>query len=363
MKSKPRVLVAVLHWGLGHATRCVPLIKALEQEGAEVFIASDGDALHLLREEFPSLQYFELPSYDIRYPSKNMFWNILAQSKNIFNAIKKEKNQTKNIVLQYNIDLIISDNRFGCLAAKCKNVFVTHQLFIQTGFFITNILAKWINHYFIRKFDEVWIPDVADEPSLAGKLSHGQIKKLPTCRYLGVLSRFHSIQKDFLAENQQLIAIILSGPEPQRSILEDKILTQIKILPYQFVFFRGSRLPRPSSFAKIQNIQAIFDVANAATMQPYLEKATLIISRSGYTTIMDLAFLEKKALLIPTPGQTEQEYLARTLSEKNVFATQSQDKLNIEEGIKNALSKNKWQPNLKDDLNNIIKKIFQPFSN
>lgn len=363
MKSKPRVLVAVLHWGLGHATRCIPLIKALEQEGAEVFIASDGDALHLLREEFPSLQYFELPSYDIRYPSKNMFWNILVQSKNIFNTVKKEKNKTKNIVLQYNIDLIISDNRFGCLAAKCKNVFVTHQLFIQTGFLVTNILAKWVNHYFIRKFDEVWIPDVATEPSLAGKLSHGRLDNLPTCRYLGVLSRFNLAQERLVAESQQLIAIILSGPEPQRSILEDKILAQIKDLPYQFVFFRGSRLPRPSLFAQIQNIQAIFDIADAATMQPYLEKSALVISRSGYTTIMDLALLGKKALLIPTPGQTEQEYLATTLSEKNVFTTQSQDKLNIEEGIENAFLKNKWQSNFKDDLNPIIKKVVQTFSN
>lgn len=360
MKNRPRVLVAALHWGLGHASRCIPLIKALEQEGAEVFIASDGDALYLLREEFPNLYYFELCSYNIAYQSKNMFWNILVQSKNIFKAIKKEKKQIEDIVNQHDIDLIISDNRFGCLSSKCKNIFITHQIFIQTGFYLTDILAKWVNHYFISKFDEVWIPDVATEPSLAGKLSHGYMDNLPTCRYLGVISRFNSIQKTVVVENQQFITVVLSGPEPQRSILEVEILNQIKNLPFQFVFFRGSRSARPSSFT--QNIQAVFDIADAATMQPYLEKAALVISRSGYTTIMDLALLGKKALLIPTPGQTEQEYLAEALSKKNIFASQSQDKLNIEEGIEKALKKTILQVQFNDDLKLIIKKLFQTYS-
>jgi uncharacterized protein (TIGR00661 family) len=357
MKNRPRALVAVLHWGLGHATRCIPLINALLRAEVEVFIASDGDALYLLQKEFPELKSFELQSYKIRYDSKNMFWNILKQSKNIFKAIKKEQKQIENIVNQNNINLIFADNRFGCFSSSCKNIFITHQLFIQTGFLFTDWVAQRINHYFIRQFDEVWIPDVAKEPSLSGKLSHGRTENLPPCRYLGVLSRFELTNFEKDKKHSILIAVILSGPEPQRTIFEATILEQIAYLPYQFVFFRGSRMGRSIAYSNTEKIRAIFDIATREDMTKWLTEADVVISRSGYTTIMDLAYLGKKALLIPTPGQTEQEYLAAMLAKKNIFVTQSQHKINLQIGIQQALSETSGLADFQNDLDNNIKKV------
>jgi uncharacterized protein (TIGR00661 family) len=350
-----KVLVAPLHWGLGHATRCMPIIKALIAENFEVLLASDGAALQILRIEFPDLQWFELPPYNVSYPSENMLYNGLVQSKNIFKTIKKEKNKTQNIVNQYNIDIIISDNRFGCYSSSCKNVFITHQINIKTPFRITDFFARQINHFLIHKFDEIWIPDVENEPSLAGELSHGHLEKLVPCKYLGVLSRLEknidlsSFEEDFD------ILVVLSGPEPQRTIIEKNILTQAIHLPYRFLILRGIVTDEaPQQYSNNIKIYPYFD---AKKLNQAFAKAQLIIARSGYTTLMDLALTGKKALLIPTPGQTEQEYLAKALAEKNIYTYQTQATLNLAKAIPEALKMKAWQPIFDNNIEKIVKKL------
>jgi uncharacterized protein (TIGR00661 family) len=349
------VLVAPLHWGLGHATRCIPIIRVLLAQNFKVIIASDGDALKILSIEFPNLQCLELPSYNISYPSENMLYNGLVQSKNIFKTIKKEKKQVQNIVNQYNIDIIISDNRFGCYSSSCKNIFIAHQINIKTPFRITDFFARKTNHFLMNKFDEIWIPDVENEPSLAGELSHGHLHKLAPCEYLGVLSRFEkNVDTSTLQEDVEIL-IVLSGPEPQRTILEKNILAQAVDLPYQFLLLRG--IVSDEAAQQYSNNIKIYPYFDAKKLNQAFAKAQLIIARSGYTTLMDLALTGKKALLIPTPGQTEQEYLAKALAEKNIYTYQTQATLNLAKAIPEALKMKAWQPIFENNVEKIVKKL------
>jgi uncharacterized protein (TIGR00661 family) len=349
-----KVLIAVLHWGLGHATRCIPIINALEQAQAEVHIASDGGALHLLQKEFPSLHFHELPSYNISYAHDNMFLNILGQSKNIFNVIKKEKKAISTIVASENISIIISDNRFGCYHEKTHNIFITHQVNIQTFNILGDFFAKKINHYWIKKFDELWIPDHEDYSiSLAADLSHGNFKHLPFCQYLGIISRFEQIK----THSTNTILIVLSGPEPQRTRLEAKIMAQIPNLPYTFCLVRGIIKDNDTLVPSSPNL-TIMNYATSAKLNELIQSAQLVIARSGYTTLLDLAILHKKALLIPTPGQSEQYYLAQQLSEKNICHMTTQSDLDLEKNISKALKMKGFQGNYEKNIENIVKNLF-----
>lgn len=332
LKPSKNILVAVLNWGLGHATRCIPVVNELERQGANVILASDGDALLLLQQEYPHLKTIELPAYNIHYKGDNMFLNIAPQVPKILKAIRLERKKLDSIIEAYQITTIISDNRYGMYHKSVFSVFLTHQLNIQVpNKWVESMLGKY-NHYFIRKFDECWVPDHANEPSLAGNLAHDTpLKKV---RYLGPLSRLSKLTKK--ATKQAVIAV-LSGPEPQRTYLEEKIITQAKALPYQFLIVGG----KPKTMEKkalAPNIQwQSFMDANA--LQIAIAESNIVLARSGYSTVMDLVAMGcQKVLLIPTPGQSEQEYLAKRLAEKGFFLTENQGTLNLEKSI-HALTK------------------------
>lgn len=170
-----KILICPLNWGLGHATRCVPVINSFLKQGAEVFLASDGVALEFLKKEFPLLTVFQLPEYNVQYQqSGNMTIGILLQSPKIFMAISKERKAIEKIIQENNIDVVVSDNRYGCYSKKIKSVFITHQLFIQTPVALGFLkpLINYINNHYIKKYSAVWVPDVASENNLSGKLSH-----------------------------------------------------------------------------------------------------------------------------------------------------------------------------------------------
>ena len=184
---KKRILVAVLNWGLGHAARCIPLITALRAAEHEVIIAADGRAGMLLQIEFPSLAYIELPAYNVRYGSSNMILNIAWQWPKILYAAFKEHRKVRDLINHDQLDLIISDSRFGCFSAKVKSIFISHQIWIKTPFPFLSFLVNHCNHWVIRRFNECWIPDWLPIPRLAGDLSR-PIPNHPH-RYLGILSR------------------------------------------------------------------------------------------------------------------------------------------------------------------------------
>ena len=318
-----KILVAPLNWGLGHATRCIPIIKALQESNFTPILASDGDALKLLQKEFPTLKTFELPSYNINYSKapKMLKWKLLFKLPSMYFTMKKEGKEISEIVASENISGIISDNRFGARSIKVKSVYITHQLNVISG--RTTHFSSKFHQNIINKFDECWIPDTEKTPNLSGFLSKSdqlKVKKL----FIGNLSRFNYKS----TEKKYDLLVLLSGPEPQRSIFEKKLLHALKNYQKKVFFVRG----------KIESKQQ-FQTNNNCTTCNYLltkqledaiNKSALVLSRSGYSTIMDLVALKQKAFFVPTPGQPEQEYLAQHLSGSQIAPYCNQDEFTLD---------------------------------
>jgi len=322
--SKKRILVAPLNWGLGHATRCIPVINALINENFEPVLASDGAALELLKKEFPPLEWHQLPAYNITYSKNSSFFSfkLLLQVPHILKCIYREKKITAALVKNHNLHGIISDNRWGVRSQKLPSVFITHQLKVFSG--ITTPISTYIQQKFIRKFNECWVPDNKEFPNLSGSMGH--VRNLPIkVRYLGVLSR---LKKEFTPVLYD-IAILLSGPEPQRGMLEAILEKELVDTALRVLFIRG--LIEEKSNWEVQGNISRVNFLTAKDLQQALNRSEIVISRSGYTSIMDLAHLEKKAFFIPTPGQPEQLYLAKKLKTEGhaPFCAQQDFKLNL----------------------------------
>jgi uncharacterized protein (TIGR00661 family) len=322
-----------LEWGLGHASRCIPIINELLTQHCEVFVAAEGATFSLLKREFPGLKFLPLMGYRMKYSRKKIFlpWKIISQFPRMAFTIYKEHQWLKQIVNEYNIDAVISDNRFGMYHSAIPSIYITHQLLIKTGNSFTERIAERIHLYFIKKYTECWVPDY-EINGLAGELSHP--KKLPQkITYLGALSRFEL----YITEKKYDLLITLSGPEPQRTIFEQQLLKESQSYRGKILFIRG--LPGNHDELKVEN--PLLEIKNhlpAQDLNKAILQSDMIISRCGYTTIMDLIKLFKKAILIPTPGQTEQEYLAKYLREKRVFYTTDQNVFNLREAIEQAQS-------------------------
>ncbi len=327
--NKKTVLVAPLNWGLGHATRCIPIINCLLEKEVEVLIASDGAALDLLKKEFPSLPAFPLPAYDVRYTYNNMTVNMLLQFPKIRRAIKQEYQVIQNLVATQDIQIIISDNRFGCYAPSTYNVFMTHQLNIMAPFAFAEKAIAWWNKKSLQRFDLCWVPDFEEAPGLAGRLSHPS--PVERVQYIGPLSRM----KKLTVEKKYDAVTILSGPEPQRTRLEELILEQSSKLSYQILLVRGL-LKDKSALRQEGNVSIVGHLTSEALEMAIAESA-VVIARSGYTTVMDLVALGERGILVPTPGQTEQEYLGELYGEVGRFVVKTQDGLNLESNLKDAL--------------------------
>lgn len=323
MNSKKRILVAPLDWGLGHASRCVPIAKALEKEGYEVVFAASGRPLELLIQEFPKNDFIKLEGYNISYPKNGqMALSMLSQLFKIWKGIRQEHKQLQQIIDDYNIDGVISDNRYGLYSKKVPCVFVTHQLQIQSPIF-SESLQKIIFKY-IQKFDECWVPD-SDTHQLSGQLSKANNSPFK-CQYIGALSRFESLEK---TEELDVLAIV-SGPEPQRSMFEELLRKQLIASKFKAVLVLGKT--EENKEEEIGNLKVISHL-NAKSLNQQMVNANIVISRSGYSTVMDIAKLHKKAIFVPTPGQTEQLYLAKYFYDKNRAFAMHQKELDIQHAL------------------------------
>ncbi len=330
------ILVAPLNWGLGHAARCVPLIKALEHLGAKVILASDGAALNLLKAEFPHLPAFQLPSYRIRYQTNSMVWNIARQMPRITYAIRAEQWATERLVREHGITGIISDNRYGCFSAGTQNVILTHQIHLRVSNAALQWAANQVLRLALRKFDSIWVPDSATDPNFSGELSHPPLKGFDI-KYLGLLSRFSGDQPPGLANatagKNANVAVVLSGPEPQRTYLEQILLEQALALPHKFVFVKGKTGSKEHHIVS-ENVEVV-SYLTTSDLQQLLWSSQVVVCRAGYSSIMDLAALgRKKAILVPTPGQTEQEYLGEMFTKQGIFLCQKQEEVDLEKGLK-----------------------------
>ncbi|MCB0461347.1 MAG: glycosyltransferase [Flavobacteriaceae bacterium] len=345
-----RILIAPLNWGLGHAARCIPIIEELINHNFEPIIGSDGNALSLLKKEFPNLQTFELPSYNVNYSKKGTYLKLklISNIPSIAIAIKNENNFIKKFVKTHNIDGVISDNRLGLYCKQVPCVIMTHQLNVLSG--NTTYLSTKLHQKFINKFDECWVPDFKGDKNLSGILGHP--KKISVSKkYIGPLSRFNKISTEIKHD----LLVLLSGPEPQRSLLENKLLAELKKYKGNIVFIKG----KIESVQKVnvENHITIYNYMTTSELEKTINKSQLVLSRSGYTTIMDLAKLEKKAFFIPTPGQYEQIYLAKKLHEDGIAPFCLQENFTVEK-----LNEVKQHKGFKDSENHTnFKNLFSLF--
>jgi uncharacterized protein (TIGR00661 family) len=323
--SSKKILVAPLNWGLGHATRCIPLIKNFISEGCDVHIASDGDGLKILQKEFENLTFFSLPAYDVKYGTEdNFFTSLIFQLPSLMKNVSKEFVYVQQLQKEHNYDLIISDNRPGVKSKKTKSVYLTHQLQFKVKY--GSRLGHRFHKMLYKDFDEVWVPDVKPPENLAGELSISKNKKV---KYIGHLTR---AQKVLEAKIYDLL-LLLSGPEPQRSKLEDELFKQLRSTKLKVALIRGTSVPRLRTNPKFK----IIDLANSEEIDQLIAQSKVVVARTGYSTLMDLAVWKKPCLLIPTPGQPEQEYLGKYLTERKWAFVVDQKELDVKSQLESAV--------------------------
>ncbi len=335
-----KVLIAALDWGLGHATRIIPIVNYFKAKNCEVAIASSGNALALLSQYFDGLRCFYLPEYAVDYKYKSMLTNMLLQLPKIKKTIAAEHRKLELILEDFPADLIISDNRYGIYKHGINSVFITHQLQILPPKFLnfTTDALRIAHLKLLANFDQIWVPDYKDEEdSLAGKLSH--IKhNVANLYYIGPWSRFsHSdISQQAISNDGLRILAMASGPKSARDKFEEIVLAQLEKHTMKSYFLRG--LPNSKSAAVSSSHITSYNHLNDNELTRLIAACDLIICQSGYSSIMDLLALKKKAIFIPTKGQTEQEYLAKRFMNKKQFFAQEIDSFNLEKALAESVS-------------------------
>lgn len=308
--ARKKILICPLNWGLGHATRCVPIIRNLISIGHEPVIVADGYSLKFLQLEFPALRFIDYASYKVKYSSgKSQITAMLIAFPSIIFGIIKEHRWLKRLLETEHFDQIISDNRFGLWHKNVPSIYITHQLMVKMprGLKLLEPVIWVLNRIFIHKYNECWIPDDTTK-KLTGDLAHKY--KLPkNAKFIGLQSRF-SFNNSIIVNNAYKVVAIVSGIEPQRSIFENFLIEKFREKDYKTLLISGQ--PGQSQTNKrIGNLE-ITSHLNSHDLAAILLGTEKIVCRSGYSTIMDLEALKclYKAEFIPTPGQTEQEYLA-----------------------------------------------------
>lgn len=323
-----RILVSPLDWGLGHATRVIPLVLTLKAEGCAVTLAASDASITLLKAEFPDLPVLEIPGYRVRYPQKGsqFFRKMLVQLPRILRTIIREHLWLRAAMRAHRWDVVVSDNRYGLFHARAYCVILTHQVRIRTGRRRMDAFLRPLLWRMLRRFDAVWVPDMPGEPNLAGELCHGPMPAHVS--HIGPLSRFESVGDPAAA----MLLVLLSGPEPQRSIFESILRRELAHHIGSAVVVRG--LPGLAQRHMDSNGVEWIDHLPARDLQQLVSGAGLVIARSGYSTVMDLVRMRRPAVLVPTPGQGEQEYLARHLCAAGLFPSLSQESFTLAEALR-----------------------------
>jgi len=309
-----KVIISPLDWGLGHATRCAPIIRSYLKQNAEVEIASAQPHKKFFAQEFPNLSWHEAPAYDIKYPKHGWqmpFW-ILRQIPRIKKTMREENKWLASLCEKRKYTRIISDNRFGFYNEKIKSIYITHQLriaFPPPWTFLEKIGEGW-HRSMMKNFDEIWVPDSEKFPGLAGKLSHPSYAD-KRIKYIGTLSRLDLQGAGDVEKSIDILALI-SGPEPQRSVFEKYAIKFLTENPGEHCIVRG--LPDETEIPDLPF--KTFNHLSAAALREKILASRTVLCRSGYSTLMDLDLLKAKAILVPTPGQTEQIYLAKLWRER-----------------------------------------------
>lgn len=355
-KTGKRILYAVLNWGYGHTVHSFPIIDHLNKHH-EVILAADGKARILLQRRFPQNLCIPLKDARINYSQKKALMPVYLaiQAVKMLLGMGREHRITNNLVKNMKIDRIISDNRYGVWNKHIPSYLITHQLRFRMPFRKLEGLSLFFNRLIFKGFSAVWVIDSPDiNLNLSGDLSHNNpLSAHPKVRFMGLWS---DLTPEKTTEDIDLLAI-LSGPEPQRTLFETILIDQISRLSGNFVLVRGTEKPEIKTMESFK----IFGLANRTTINNLIARSRMVICRSGYTSTMDLVLMGKKAIMVPTPGQSEQEYQAELYHKRGWFYAVPQDMLNLPDDIKKA---GKYSPpnmnawfNRTELLDNIINKI------
>lgn len=343
LDKKPNIFICPLDWGIGHATRCVPVVQEFLRKDAEVTLGASGRSRSFLEKEFPELPILEFPGISISYPEKGerMPLHMLLRTPALLKGIRQEHHKLDEFIRKYDFDGVVSDNRYGLNTDSVPSVLITHQIYIKAPAhlkMLEPVLEKQTKSY-IQRFDFCWIPDNVGEPNLSGDLSHKKL--LPeNYRYTGALSRFASFEDKTETANKGIkhydILCLLSGPEPQRTLLEKKMLEKLRETNIKAAMVLGK--PETEIISGYPDHIDVFPHLGTSALYKLLKQTNVVMARPGYSTIMDLAVTGNKAVLIPTPGQTEQEYLGNRFEEKKIFHSVRQDNLRLQETLAVATS-------------------------
>jgi len=335
-------LVAPLDWGLGHATRCIPIICELQRQGWEVIIAADRAPLVLLREAFPQLETIQFPGAQIVYPKRGgVVLHFVWQTPGFLRSVRQEHKALDRLLRSRKIDLVISDNRYGLYTKRVPCVLISHQLRIRVpGVPVAESMVSRFVKFYAARFRAVWVPDWPGDENLSGLLStHRSIPA--NVRYIGPLSRFapdggpelpagaplDPVYDALFAQDPFPVLFLVSGPEPAVSLFRTVLREQALRLNLRALLVLG----KPEAQPVLQQEQNLFSIGHlpTAVLDRVLRETELVVCRSGYSTLMDLAVYNKKALLVPTPGQSEQVYLAQRFRERNWSHAVKQSRLDL----------------------------------
>jgi uncharacterized protein (TIGR00661 family) len=324
MNEQRLILYGVLDWGLGHAARSVPIIRNELQKGASVTVATSRKLYDsFFCQHFDGIEFLELPSFEPLFSkSNNQTLKLLLQLPIFVYKYLVERLIVVKWLRQNKPEMIISDNRPSCRHKTVYSVYITHQLHICNKKGDEMPCFSWVHKQLIKRYNKCLIPDFEESSlSVAGRLSHPPLRGVD-CEYIGLLSRFEDDQPQ---QGGDAVLVLLSGPEPQRTMLENKLLQAIGDINRSFILVRGSNQPLEGTIAKNTEV---YSVVNDRVLSLLFARCKKIICRSGYSTIMDLLVLGKSALLVPTPGQYEQEYLAERLKQRPEFYVVAQNEFN-----------------------------------
>ena len=293
---------------MGHATRCIPIIKELLTNNIDVVIAGSGKSLDLISAEFPLLQTLTLPDYDLHF---NHFipigLHVVLQSLKIKRKIKREKLVLDNYLAAHEIAGIISDNRYGIYSSSLPSAIVTHQIKLAPKTPFRGLANNQIKKY-LHRFSEIWVPDEKGSV-ISGELS--DTDDFTAKKYLGVLSRFKAAPK---TKRENFILATLSGTEPHRTLLENRLIKSFRNSKQKITLVRG--IPESQEKKIFPENFTVHNHLLTEDLEKLLTSCKLLISRCGYSTILDAMASETPVLLVATKGQSEQEYLSRRLESK-----------------------------------------------
>lgn len=344
-EKKLNIFISPLDWGLGHITRTIPVVQMLKEKGHHIVLGGGRNASTIYRSEFPDVEFEPLPSSAIHYPHKgSLIWSLLKQMPRFFATIRREKGKITKIIRKHHIDVVISDNRYGLYNKDVYSIFITHQLMIKLPPAF-KMLERWVfkrHQRMISRFDACWVPDYARPPYLSGDLSHLYTPASHVV-YIGPLSRFSmGFCEEISADKNYEVIAILSGPEPSRTRVEATLLEQLGKTGKKCLLVRG--LPNDAGSLESPGNIEIVNHLPACTLREKIIQSKYIIARAGYSTIMDLVAMGRTAILIPTQGQTEQEYLAQYYNQRKLFLCISEKDLNLHEAL-NQITLYQWNLN------------------